>query len=825
MKQTKTNLIKKLPLILIITITITLILLAFNYGLKPLRLKAQHQAQQQYTEHIAKEINRYVFDKIKGAAIDLAKTQEVTRLIQGQSKIDNKDVLLVLSTAKMLFDASLVFVLNNEGTVISCTPYGTGKTLTGQNYNFRPYFHRALKGKEIIYPALGIATSKRGLYFSAPIYVANSKTPKGVIVIKISLKAVDTILHKQKQPIAIVSEDGIIFASNKSDWLYKDAFMNTQKQISKIIQSRQFANKPLEKLKLNLQLPQVDFQNFPYQIIKFPLAIKGWKILTLDKINKDYPISLSKKDIWVGITTVLTLIVIIILLLLNIIKRKQAELKLKIAHNELADLNSNLEKKVIDRTASIRNLLDNAGQGFLTITPDFIIEKEYSIECEKIFEQNIYNQKFSSLIYPDKKDEQLFFEKLLAKLFIDEENGKYLNLLPNEINYFNKTIQISYKIINTSKTMIILTDITEKRELEKEMEHERQNLKLIANVIINHQEFSRNLNRYYSFCGEYIPNLLKSKQPIENTISDMVRHIHTFKGNFALYNTGEIVAKLHELEHQLLDLQQLDKKAHLLENIVNFSEMKDWVDNDIHKVKSILGDTFFSKENILFIDSEKIIKIENEIKTKLSPNEHNELIIALRKLRYKPIISLLQSMPAHIYDLAKRLDKPLNEVEIIGGDVLIDPDIYMNFFESLIHVFRNAIDHGIENIQDRESKNKDKYGTIKCKIDSDNNLISICISDDGRGLNEQALVKVALEKSIITKNEVASLTQDKIFEFIFNENFSTKNQVSELSGRGFGLTAVSHELAKLKGKIIIKSKLDVGTEIVFTLPYTPIEQI
>ena len=150
---------------------------------------------------------------------------------------------------------------------------------------------------------------------------------------------------------------------------------------------------------------------------------------------------------------------------------------------------------------------------------------------------------------------------------------------------------------------------------------------------------------------------------------------------------------------------------------------------------------------------------------------------------------------------------------LIFEDILVKENI-KPFIKSLVHVFRNSVDHGIENPDDRLLKEKDEAGTIVCKFKEKNNKLHIIISDDGMGLDSVKIKEVAINKGIDT----TSLTENELYKIIFNDNFSTKTTVSEISGRGVGMSAVKNELDKLNGVIEITSQKDIGTTFEFIIP-------
>jgi len=295
------------------------------------KLISKHNLQVYHNKEITNlkmELESYYFDTIQSAVTSLSHDKEVIGLIKKKSSPDNKNILLVLNTAKHLCKASIVYVINREGNVIACSPYGNNETLTGLNFSFRPYFQKAMKGKKSIYPALGVITNERGVYFSCPIYTDKHKKIVGVMAIKMELQRVDDILSKYPHPVFLLSQDGIIFATNISKWVFRSAFPLSETDIKVIKESRQFHNKQLKPMPdfLNKQLVSID--GIRYHLLRESISFTGWEIIYL--LNTEHSSELTLEQISNAIITLLTILILmglIFFLLKSNEERKIAELK------------------------------------------------------------------------------------------------------------------------------------------------------------------------------------------------------------------------------------------------------------------------------------------------------------------------------------------------------------------------------------------------------------------------------------------------------------------------------------------------------------------
>jgi len=512
----------------------------------------------------------------------------------------------------------------------------------------------------------------------------------------------------------------------------------------------------------------------------------------------------------------------------NLSNLQAQTLEIEEAKDEIAAWNEVLEETVARRTQSISNLLNNAGQGFLSFGLDLRINDEYSTECTRIFAKDIYGATISRLLFPEDEDQIKFVETLLIKtLNIQDESvlELYLSLLPSEVVINSKLISINYKIIDFSnnrdkRCMVILTDISDQRSLESQIEKERNLLKMVVEVVVNFNDFIQNVRDFQNFCEVRIQETINSNKPLETIVTEIYRHVHTFKGNFSQLGLISVIENLHDLESQIFNLKK-NIGSKTLADVKDFFAgflIFSWLEKDMAGLRDILGEDFFSQEDELIISKHKLVEIEKKISMLLTPGECKILIPELRKLRHRPFDTLLKSYSEYVLNLADRLEKLIYPVVMDTEMILVNPDLYLDFTKTLVHVFRNAVDHGLESPDERLEKGKDEYGEILCQLTSTEKQIILTIKDDGRGIDAGIIRSKAVEVGIRTAEEVERLNDEDAVQLIFADGFSTKEDVNELSGRGVGLAAVLDELTKLGGFLRVKTEINKGTEFSFSLP-------
>lgn len=316
--------------LLIIFISIPILFFAVRSGLNKLRLDNKLTIQENYTRELSAQIDAYVFNKVIGITQALATIQEVLDQQLDNKEYDRHETLIALRTTKALFNASIVYVMDQEGTVIACTPYGAdNSTLTGKNYAFRPYFKGAMAGKNVIYLALGTTTSERGIYFSSPVFSKDSQeTPVGVVIIKIGLTEIDKIVNEPEHPTALLSPEGIVFAANRPKWLFHAAMPLSATELAQLKASKRFADEPLTPLDFTLDSDRVTISGASHTVVRYPIYVTNWDIVTVEPEDVNFelkPIHIVLVSGALGLISFLT--VLVILLIINIIKRKSAEEK------------------------------------------------------------------------------------------------------------------------------------------------------------------------------------------------------------------------------------------------------------------------------------------------------------------------------------------------------------------------------------------------------------------------------------------------------------------------------------------------------------------
>ncbi len=192
---------------------------------------------------------------------------------------------------------------------------------------------------------------------------------------------------------------------------------------------------------------------------------------------------------------------------------------------------------------------------------------------------------------------------------------------------------------------------------------------------------------------------------------------------------------------------------------------------------------------------------------------------AITRMRMQRIETLFAALPRLVRDLSAELGKQVM-IDLEGGDVELDREMVEMVRDPLTHIIRNAIDHGIETPSARLAEGKREIGMLSIAARQSGNTISIVVSDDGRGLDEEKIAAKAVSMGLITTKQSAQMNREKILQLIFEPGFSTADEVSSVSGRGVGLDVVRDNLEKVGGSIKVSSQPGVGTLFTLQIPLT-----
>ncbi len=196
----------------------------------------------------------------------------------------------------------------------------------------------------------------------------------------------------------------------------------------------------------------------------------------------------------------------------------------------------------------------------------------------------------------------------------------------------------------------------------------------------------------------------------------------------------------------------------------------------------------------------------------------NELQDVVMNIRMIPVSTLFQKMRRLVRDMAKKFDKDI-ELELIGEETEVDKNVIDCLSDPLLHIVRNSVDHGVEDRETRKKAGKTPRGKITLEAHTTGSDVIVTITDDGKGLQRESILNKAREKGLLTKPE-EEMTDKEVFSLIFLPGFSTKEEVTEFSGRGVGMDVVRKNISLIGGSISLESEFGKGTTHIIRIPLT-----
>jgi HPt (histidine-containing phosphotransfer) domain-containing protein len=474
--------------------------------------------------------------------------------------------------------------------------------------------------------------------------------------------------------------------------------------------------------------------------------------------------------------------------------RSRFEMQLvSIKRAEIVEQKEKVEELVADRTGELlseRNdmkiILNNVEQGIFTIEGNASIAVQCSAACEKIFSRDIRSLHVVEIFGEDRA----MWDDLFEMVFDETKNtNSLIDLLPKQLNYQTKNLKLEYKVTHEKSkiksVLCVVSDMTLIDELETRNIIEINKNAALIKVLSNKNDFIEAIE------------ITESLKKYSGDHEEIKRKVHTLKGAFAFLDCRWLAEICHAWEGQL---QSAD----------NFEIV---VKNAYENLKNELEKFILANAKVLKINSDiQFVQVElasflKALRYVATFNPDPKIYDALDDLMLVPIDEELNWLSEAFVGFGEGLGKKINPI-IFDKNDKIPAKIYRDLFRSFIHIVRNSADHGIENIQDRIKNNKPLAGQMSVKLHDEGGEYYLEFKDDGQGLNFEKLKDLLRIKNI----EVPPL-DEKLIDILFSDGFSTKEHITESSGRGVGLGAVRAEAKKLGGNAYAVSELGKGFTI------------
>ena len=239
----------------------------------------------------------------------------------------------------------------------------------------------------------------------------------------------------------------------------------------------------------------------------------------------------------------------------------------------------------------------------------------------------------------------------------------------------------------------------------------------------------------------------------------------------------------------------------------------------LDKLMDLVGELVIAEAMVIQNPDLKGLELTNFQKAARQLNKiTSEIQDTVMAVRMVPLSTTFHKMNRIVRDMCRKMEKEVR-LKIIGEETEVDKNIIEHISDPLMHLVRNAIDHGIEEPELRKEKGKPKEGTLTLEAKNSGNDVLIIVQDDGKGLNKDRILKKASEHGLLLRNE-EDMSDTEIYNLILMPGFSTKNEVTEYSGRGVGMDVVTKNIEAIGGSISIHSRPGRGTSFILKIPLT-----
>jgi two-component system chemotaxis sensor kinase CheA len=463
---------------------------------------------------------------------------------------------------------------------------------------------------------------------------------------------------------------------------------------------------------------------------------------------------------------------------------------------QLSDYAANLERKVDERTRELdernqgmRLVLDNVDQGFVTVNvADGMLASERSAAFDEWFGAAPPGITLSAHLKKIAPEYAEWFDLGLSQLrdgFMPA--ALLLDQMPKRFNAGDRTYDVVYSPIGDpdapDRLLVITSDVTEKLAHERAESEQRELVAFFQRVSVDRT----GVEEFVTEAAQLVGALRTEQNPVIQK-----RLVHTLKGNTAIYALASISELAHQVESDLADTGQplSDEQRDALVGA--------WK-QAVQRVGWLLAS---ARRDTVEVDRIELDNLVSSLKQGAPANDIND---TLNDWLREPVHRRLERLGRQACALARRLHKPEPQIVIDAHGVRLDAGPWSSFWSSMVHIIRNAVDHGLETPQQRALVGKREAGTLWLTAERKAGQIWISLRDDGGGIDWERI------RAKANAAKLPSATEKDLVEALFTDGVSTRENVTDTSGRGVGLSAIKQAVRDLGGRIDVESTLGKGT--------------
>jgi two-component system, chemotaxis family, sensor kinase CheA len=469
------------------------------------------------------------------------------------------------------------------------------------------------------------------------------------------------------------------------------------------------------------------------------------------------------------------------------------------SYRELEQMNQTLEQQVGARTVELasrnrdmRLVLDNVDQGLINLSPKGVMAAERSAIVEAWFGEPAGGQFFWEYVQAASPTFGLSFQcawMQIEEAFLPLQVS--LSQLPTQLTVGERSWSFRYLPLLRDGSeealegvLLVIAEVTERLAREREEAEYRELMSAFKKLMADRRSFDAFLREGTAFMA----HIAASTADVDSVA--MKRVLHTLKGNAALMGLTVVARLCQSLETELAEEGHMSPRT-TSELCARWRAVTDYV-------SALLG----SEREVIEVPESRY----TALLSRLSKDErHSDVLTELESWRLMPASRPLSGLADHAMALAQRLGRGEIDVDVEGADVRLDAQHWEPFFSELVHVVRNAVDHGLEPPSERGALGKPTRGRLALRAFVQRDQLTFEVSDDGRGIDWDAIVARAKSRGLPHE------TQAQLVEALCTDGVTTCQRPTDVSGRGVGMAAFRQRLESMAGKLEVRSKPGVGT--------------
>jgi signal transduction histidine kinase len=518
-----------------------------------------------------------------------------------------------------------------------------------------------------------------------------------------------------------------------------------------------------------------------------------------------------------------------------------------------------LQELVAEKVRQVRDILDNVEQGLFVVNFDGSLSPEHSRAAPEILGvPELGNLQEALHLSPSQHVDFMSWLGLVQRTHTTMRWEKLTRIAPlqeleistgdQEPRFVRLRYQRMYdKDRQVEKIMVLAQDETENRRIERivanEKERHENEVKTIMGLVNNLPEVIREfmkdarsrIDNLEDLCRSMLDRSIAAREchpkpplfvPSNEEISRIFRDLHTIKGNAGTYGFERLAKIAHQGEDLLESLKQpiTVRTAETLRAILGkLDEMVVAYEEILATERKLMG-CGLDGDVLVQVSERKLdhlrrlaVAIHAASHTMVDSDAVRTLAEACERIRDVPLSKLADKYRSMVQRMAERLGKHIR-TEIVPKHFEVGPNFLAPLDEALVHLFRNSVDHGIESPEARLGAGKPEHGTIRLEVRTDEDRIEVTISDDGAGIDIESVAAKAVQSGLVSEVEMGSMDDEEKLQLVFQSGLSTSPCVTDVSGRGVGMSAVRDSIESLGGSVSISSETGKGTRIVLVIP-------